>query len=442
MSKTNTGKKKYIVLKVVLAVFVIAFFASILYTPVYDSLAPEHIKNFNQEQALEDYDYMWEVLEANFPHFNVASRKYGTNYIEVKNRYRKYIEENKNIDFITFNNLIYRCLYEFRGVGHLAPLSYPLYSMLYTTSVEVNNDASISESYGDFFKYAFEIFNNERSVLTYKYLSGRTLKDVWLTKTFLSGDSKATTNGPSKNLEFKTLASGVPYVCIYNFFQENVEKDREALLAFFEANADKDAIVIDMTRNGGGSDFYWAQNLVSPNIEERAVVDKYYVLFKNTEHTKKIFDLFGLDVGTDIFYKADYPNIAAFSKVDEADIAPLELFLERPQFNPEPLSAQKIFKGKIYVLTNQSVGSAGEGFAAYCKQTGFATLVGSETQGNAPGLNPVYFTMPNSGLMFTFQIDYKIDADGVCDTEFGTQPDILSLPGETPMDTLLRVLEG
>ena len=100
MSKTNTGKKKYIVLKVVLAVFVIAFFASILYTPVYDSLAPEHIKNFNQEQALEDYDYMWEVLEANFPHFNVASRKYGTNYIEVKNRYRKYIEENKNIDFI------------------------------------------------------------------------------------------------------------------------------------------------------------------------------------------------------------------------------------------------------------------------------------------------------------------------------------------------------
>jgi C-terminal processing protease CtpA/Prc len=81
------------------------------------------------------------------------------------------------------------------------------------------------------------------------------------------------------------------------------------------------------------------------------------------------------------------------------------------------------FKGKIYVLTSSNVYSAAEGFSVFCKDSGFATLVGERTGGDGIGGDPMLFCLPNSGILGRYPVYYGMNAQGVLNEEFKTAPD-------------------
>lgn len=74
----------------------------------------------SRKDALEDYDYLWETLEENYPFFGVAERKYGLDVQQLKQEYRQQIEGmGKKIDFLEFYQLMEECIGQFGNLGHI-----------------------------------------------------------------------------------------------------------------------------------------------------------------------------------------------------------------------------------------------------------------------------------------------------------------------------------
>jgi len=61
---------------------------------------------------------------------------------------------------------------------------------------------------------------------------------------------------------------------------------------------------------------------------------------------------------------------------------------------------EKQFNGKIWVLTNPKVYSSSENFIMFCKNTGFATLVGTSTGGDGGIATQYYYHFQIADLSF------------------------------------------
>lgn len=86
---------------------------------------------------------------------------------------------------------------------------------------------------------------------------------------------------------------------------------------------------------------------------------------------------------------------------------------------------------------DEKVYSSAETFAMFCKDTGFATLVGTITGGNGGELDPLYLALPHSGFIFRFNVLYTLNSDGTCNAETGTKPDIYILPKQNALQICL-----
>ena len=95
---------------------------------------------------------------------------------------------------------------------------------------------------------------------------------------------------------------------------------------------------------------------------------------------------------------------------------------------------EKQFNGKIWVLTNPKVYSSSENFIMFCKNTGFATLVGTSTGGDGGIADPILLSLPNSGLIIRFSMFYGLNNDGTGNEAIGTLPNIMIKDDENALD--------
>lgn len=100
------------------------------------------------------------------------------------------------------------------------------------------------------------------------------------------------------------------------------------------------------------------------------------------------------------------------------------------------------FHGKIWLLVDEKVFSTSEGLASACKENGCAVLVGKRTGGDGVGIDPALLVLPNSKIVFRYSMMYGLNADGSCNAEAGTEPDIISKEGESPLDTCLNEISS
>jgi hypothetical protein len=82
------------------------------------------------------------------------------------------------------------------------------------------------------------------------------------------------------------------------------------------------------------------------------------------------------------------------------------------------------FDGEIAVLTDSVVYSAAEGFTNFCKDYNFATLYGTHTGGDGIIVSPLYFILPNSKLVISSASACGLDATGHANEEVKTAPDV------------------
>jgi C-terminal processing protease CtpA/Prc len=96
------------------------------------------------------------------------------------------------------------------------------------------------------------------------------------------------------------------------------------------------------------------------------------------------------------------------------------------------------YGGRVFVLVDDGVFSSAETFAAFCKESGWATLVGECTGGDGIGFDPSTLTFPNSGMYILYSTTLGLNPDWSVNEQLHTRPDVLieRAPGD-----LLRYIQ-
>lgn len=387
------------------------------------------------EQALYDYDTMWQLLEENFPYFEAIKRELGIDWEAVRAEYRQVLDGRAYDGYISQGDFIQTvddCLQEFQSVGHLFLVSVD--ARLTVLDLFKDSERTLEQN-------TFEIFNNSKSHLFYEYIKRLSFPSSGGSNSYPEKSEPICIDGLAALSEhlFTGYAEGrVPYLKIESFAPW--DDDAQAKLEnFFSSISQEEHLIIDVRGNGGGSDGAWRFGIVPFLAQQEFEFNQFWAAKSGTlnlmlepefdksrgqitrytdDSWQKEFPYISLDMltGTDIFLKA----ASTLSCTDVKDK----------------------FHGKIWVLVDEYCYSATDTFACFCKETGFATLVGTKTGGNGKGAQPYFMALPYSGLIIEYEAYLSFNSNGTCNGISGTGPDIVSEAGLGALETCLMVISG
>lgn len=349
----------------------------------------------------EDYDAFWKNAEENYPFWRVAEEATGNDLEEIKKEYRKEIEEIEN-DW-QFNDLITKCIDAFGGTGHMQTFNSDSCRM---SAALV--DLGYSTQQPPYVQYLIERVSTEKSRTFYLYDKEKARKSLEM-------KLKIEEEEEGENFTYKEYAEYKAGVIAIPGF-DNVRVNIAALRKKFKV-MEKEGIkncIIDIRGNGGGNDDYWIDGIVEPNLVKTAGID-YYCLYKGEESEGYARACSGIE-------KVDKSDISSLPKLNREDFEEAQYVAKLRQEIRK--TDAPLFTGRFFVLTDGANYSSAESFVRFCKETGFATLIGNTTGGDGAGPAPLYFVLPNSGICYRFSVFNFINPDGSNNEEYGTEPDI------------------
>lgn len=416
--------------KVIFGIFISAIFliAILLLVFIKTKNYNETIINLTDEEKIQDFEYLCDILDGTYPFWNeVAERGIDKNLVYEK--YKNEVQEaNTDIEFM---ELVRYFLNEFKGYGHLSVLDgymYDLYDKTFALGLAELNDMEMKRM-----KPWYDVLYNPISKETYSLLDSshtgfRSIKGLKNEYTEQNSSITAEQETREENLLFDIIVEDeIAYLKIYSFDFANIQTDSMKLQNFFNKVAQYPHLIIDLQDNSGGSDKYWKELIVSPNLSEAKAFERYFLVRQKSLNS---------------------PFLNAY--FDESDILPIEKLprFEKLQKDNLPFFTnyviakeiiystrdEKQFNGKIWVLTNPKVYSSSENFIMFCKNTGFATLVGTSTGGDGGIADPILLSLPNSGLIIRFSMFYGLNNDGTGNEAIGTLPNIMIKDDENALD--------
>lgn len=353
-----------------------------------------------KKEMLEDYDTLWKDIEENYPYLTVAGRVTGKDFNKIKEDYREKAEGAVSLK--EFATVLNNCINEFEGTGHMKMF---FDDSTYADYLEIYKGPENAHC-----KILYKRLNNPVSKKYYHYNGNKGDTDKEKSTTGTEEPSNRRINFMTQ--EYESLKTA--YVKIPSFV--NADVNVPALKECFTKIKDYNNCIIDLRGNGGGNDYYWTEGIVSPNLKEDVKVSYDFLIKGNVSKSYaksefKVLPIKKLDTSS-----LSHLNTEDFSSMDYY-CAYASIF----QKQKDP-----VFKGKFYVLTDESNYSSSESFVAFCKRTGFATLVGERTGGDGMGIDPMITVLPNTGICLRFSALYSMNADGSCNEEYGTEPDVES----------------
>lgn len=387
-----------------------------------------------KEQALEDYDYIWAGVEANFPYLDEIDDALDIDWRGVKTQYRDKLEgacSTRGITQTNYMHIIKECFGNFRSLGHL----YVIESDMYYSMISAFENIAQDEG-GKFFAKYLDVI---KSPLIERFYA-------------LRGRGAAQQGGGSAELTLEQIRGevdktvqtgerdGVPYAKISAFMwtdSRGMDMAIERLKTFCADNISASDIIIDVRSNGGGSDVVWMSGLVEPLISQKTAHRK--LMGYKSGGINEFF------IGDDGFSDDSYITLESgawkeyFPHVSREALEPFDKFVIATT-ELKPIGAG--FGGRIWVLTDSGCFSSTDAFAGFCKQTGFATLVGETTGGNGLGSQPFVITAPNSGMLVYYEAFFAFNEDGSCNGITGTKPDIAVGKGEDALEACLAAIRG
>lgn len=327
------------------------------------------------EKALYDYDTMWLLLEENYPYLDRIEAEMGIDWRAVRDKYRVIMERTAGAGggWLTqekFIGIIDKCLYDFHYVGHLYVIDTGFWRKM--------SDDWVTFEEGSLIHTLGTLVRNPKSVQFYEAweeLDGRGASE----RSTDGGFAKGETVPPGMTLD---MVEGIPYVKL-STFSDWTDDTYAALSQFFSTIKDQEHLIIDIQGNGGGSTNAWGKGIVSA-LAGKTVESNYLNCAKagtlnlalDPRFTERRGDYMeSPGVYEDDSWQEDFPY------VQPEYVEGMDLFFKNT-IRVEPSDTSINFQGKIWVLIDKECYSAAEGFTAFCKSTGFATLVGTETGGS------------------------------------------------------------
>lgn len=343
---------------------------------------------FTSREKLKEFEFVYNLLEENYPFFKVNER--------VNN-----IDWNKNVSKYK------RILRNTHGDGE--------YFVALNNILKDLNDRNTFILTGDEFKLYYKYYiPDKREVLHYERSLERYMFD---------GDLDIAVDNPYKYpmfyegpvLNTEILIDGkLAYMKIDAMSKYRIEEDYPEIQKFLKEVEDYDKLIIDIRGNSGGSDEYWKK--IVELLANKAYSAEYYSFFKQKSRTAQ-----------------DSFKVTDITTISELDEKVLEQFPPevKTDFNYYKVNKIEInpnndvnFKGKVYLLVDGEVFGSAEKFAAFAKDTGFATLVG-ETTGGGMSFEEIPITnIPYGGFIISYSREMVLNSDGTINMETGTTPDI------------------
>lgn len=374
---------------------------------------PQEPKKLSNEQMVEDFEYYFTQMSENYPFFGVLKREHGIDFLKSHDLYLEKIKSSKSDK-------------EF------------LETMKEINSELKNHHANIADR--PYVEKTQEYFSNywENPSMYYEFLSLNTQKvrNRYDLKGFQSHedstikkdrqrnaeqdnetiDSIENRENNDSNMTIEDLGDGIAKIKIKEMVSgEKLDEDRNTFERFLKNKDKYHKLVIDIRDNAGGSMDYW-QNFLLPELltEDKSVSN--HMFFKNGKKTKEILEL-----------EKESVQFIKNVNLDELELShkeDLKKFSYYKEDNIEVKAKGDGFSGQIFLLTNERVFSAAEGLASFVKNTGLATIVGTNTGGDGITIGIINDVLPNSGLVFTYTNTLGISPDGKINEEEKTQPDI------------------
>lgn len=399
----------------------------------------DHI--LTKEEMLEDYDAIWKAFEENSPFFGVINRQYEVGYYDgIVEKYRQQIIEmevegdDAMLEFITI--IAYSMSEAFDVDGHAGIYNPGRYFSDLEVYKELIGEMPDLQPWLDVMDkpevYAFYEY--------YEYLIERLLENSEGADANQEQqlETEEVSEQENENLTMEILQDGkTAYIKVNSFDTSYMEEDLPQIHAFLESVKDYEHLIIDIADNGGGNASYWEEAFVLPNLTE-PVTTSFVRMMRDGELAVQFYGSMYEDTELTV---EDIRNNPAYTALQPEDLNQLA-FAREYSYTTEPQFEEKLFQGKIWVLIDSQVYSSAESFAVFCKDTGFATLVGKPTGGGNTG-GPVMFELPNSHLLVAFDVEYALNSDGSCSQEIGTMPDIESEDSlQTVLDLIVTVQDG
>lgn len=186
-------------------------------------------------------------------------------------------------------------------------------------------------------------------------------------------------------------------------------------------------LIIDIRGNTGGSFQTWVNGVVRPLLSEDTL-HEYYLAYRTGEYVQD--------------FHGEWLNEREEVPKEWFSFLPPEVYGEGfAVYNASQTytaTHEVEFDGEVILLVDNVVYSAAEGFTNFCKQTGFATIYGTASGGDGFFVWPLYYVLPNSGLVVTASSSMSLDRMGRSNEEVRTQPDVYH---ESPFMDLEELIE-
>lgn len=307
-------------------------------------------------QYAEDMQYYFDTVLANNAYMSDIPTE---SSIEI------YVDKSRECKNDTeFLNLLTEANELFDDAGHLQPLTPDAYySRLYLYEM------AIEEGYIDKTSTLYTDLNQTDILKEYDSISEDFSCDKEKIKAEMNQDSE---EKPIKdNLTFTNIDDTL-IIGIKSLGMEYCKQDFETIqqkLESFKGNR----IVFDLRDNPGGEDIYWYGLVGMTSFED------YKIEIETYGRGNILAD----------YLKNNDTDFEVNVKGDEI------LLTEELE-----LKSNHIFNfDNIYIISNENTGSSSDSFVKFAKQTGYATIVGTETSGSGgDGLSPLTFELPNTHL--------------------------------------------
>ena len=436
--------------------------------------------NLANEKFLEEFDYLTQLMEDTFPYFGVAERVLDVDIRELAAKARTIIEDypysmeefatdlgvtledmpemDKHVFwsiithefFIHFRPFAHSGVHRFDAYNAIRPVDYhqdfPLSEFNYLV---FNND--MTQDFYEDQEILFEQFPHERDSLFY-FIFRQNHYDVDMSTPLI----------PPVEITTEILEeSHIAYVNISNFMTDDLFHYYDILREFYREIQDYDHLIIDIRDNDGGSPAFWKFLIMYQLWLDRSNMPNMplYAFYNGSEldrflvetHIEERLAIGGLSVYVPETNLLPIDEVLESSSLPEVNKLDLQDLAYGVRFNTSLVNYARHtantgglpthpFAGNIWLLTNEESRSAAALFARHAKYMDFATLVGEPT-GGLYTLGPrTFFSLPATGIVVTWDIDYLVDQYGRALEEFPTTPHHFNRPGLDALETVLMLI--
>lgn len=394
------------VISIILLIFLLIFIGERIYNSkdIFQTTAEDASyygiieAKFTNKEKLNDFNYLYNLLEENYPFFKVNQRLYNTDWLGNKSKYERII---KNAEYdaeflVAFNNIL---------------------SELNDENTYILTGDIYNRFYKHYYPERLEILHYEKSLIRYNF-DGSLKIDP--------NNNFIFHNGPVLNTKV-LIDNEVAYMKIKAMSYYHMDEDYNKIKSFLKQVENYDKLIIDIRGNKGGDDDYW-KNIVGLLIDDVSTAQYYSFFIQTSKSTNDPFKV---------------PNITTIKNIDEKVLEqlPEEIMTD---FNFYKTNLVEInpkgdinFKGKVYLLVDEEVVSASEKFAAFAKDTGFATLVGDKTGGGMAFADIPIANVPVGGYIISYSRELVLNSDYTINMETKTIPHIL-VDDTIPNDDLTK----